>query len=114
MTELTKGQAALADEVASLLAEAALPPDITEQMIANLGNLSEQDLVQLVRWLSDRSMAINELETALVDLQKRHEADWKALEKEQQKDIDDILNQEIAAATGAAKIDSILAAVDEE
>jgi hypothetical protein len=114
MADLTTGQQKLADQVAELLANAPLPPDITQQILDNLQNLPEQSLAELVRWLSDRNMAVAELEAALVSLQEKHEAEWQALEKQQQHDVDAILADEMATAAGRTPGDDALAAADEQ
>jgi hypothetical protein len=115
MAELTKGQQQLADEVAKLLSDAPLQEGLKDIFLKNLHRLTEADLAQLVRWLSDRNQAVGELESALVDLQKKHEAEWKALSREQGQIAMDIVDEEIEAALKGEQVDDLVeAAVSDE
>jgi hypothetical protein len=98
MSELTESQQKLAEEFAKLLAQAPLQDGLKEVFMQNLDRLTEVDLAQLIRWLSDRNQAVGELEASLVELQKKHEAEWKSLAREQGQVAMDIVDEEIEAA----------------
>jgi len=115
MTELTTAQQKLADEFAKLLVEAPLQDGLKEIFLNNIDRLTEADLAQLIRWLSDRNQAVGELEASLVELQKKHEAEWKSLAREQGEIAISIVDEEIEAALKGEEVEDLVeAAVSNE
>jgi len=81
--------------------------------LERMDTVSEQHVVALIRWLRERNHEAQELVDKLVQLQKDNDADWKALEKEQHKDMVAFIDAQVAAAQREAETEELLAKADE-